>query len=59
MASALQGLISQNDSIESEKCQPNTNNEQAGSALLEAIRLFAKLSPNERAALVGLLKTFE
>lgn len=55
MASALQELIAQNDCSESEKNQPNTNNEQAGSALLETIRLLAKLSPDERAALIGLL----
>jgi len=35
--------------------QPNTNDEQAGSALLETLRLLAKLSPDERAALIGLL----
>ncbi len=37
--------------------RPNTNDGQAGSALLETIRLLAKLSPDERAALIGLLKT--
>ena len=55
MAFALQELIAQNDCSESEKSRPNTNYEQAGSALLESIRLFAELSPNERAALFGLL----
>jgi len=55
MAAALQELITQNDSSKSEKCQPNTSDGQAGSALLETIRLVAKLSPDERAALIGLL----
>jgi len=37
----------------------NTNHEQAGSALLETIRLLTKLSPDERAALIELLKALE
>jgi len=57
MAFALQELIAQNDGSESEKSQQNTDVEQAGSTLMETIRLLAKLSPNERAALIGLLKT--
>jgi len=57
MASALQELIAQNDCSESEKSQPNTNGEQAGSTLMNTIRLLVELSPDERAALMGLLKT--
>lgn len=59
MAAALQELISQNDSSKSEKSQSNTNNEQAGSALMEAMRLLVRLSPDERAALIGILKMSE
>ena len=55
MAFALQELIAQNDGSASEKSRPNTNDEQAGNTLLETIRLLAKLSPDERAALAGLL----
>jgi len=56
MASALQELIAQNDGSRNENSRPNTDDEQAGSALMETIRLLTKLSPDERAALVGLLK---
>jgi hypothetical protein len=55
MASALQELIVQNDSNESENSPPNTNDEQTEGTLMETIRLLAKLSPDERAALAGLL----
>lgn len=55
MAAALQDLITQNNSNESEKSPPNTNDEQVRSTLLETIRLLAKLSPDERAALIGFL----
>lgn len=58
IASALQELIGEDDCSESEKDRPNTNDEQTGSTLLETIRLPAKLSPDERAALVGLLNAF-
>ncbi len=56
MAVALRELIAQNDYSESEQGRPNTNDEQAGSALLEVICLLVKLSPAERTALVELLK---
>ncbi len=56
MASALQELIAQNDCHESAKNRSNSCNEQAGSGLLETIRLFVKLSPDARTALVELLK---
>ena len=55
MASALHELIAQNDCSQNEKSRPNTDDEQAGSALMETIRLLAKLSPNERASLTGIL----
>ncbi len=56
MAAALQELIGENDRSESEQGRPNTNDEQAGSGLLETIRLFVKLSPEERTALIEFLK---
>ena len=52
----LQSLLRATQEPES---RVDTNDEQAGSALLEAIRLLTKLSPAERAALVGLLKALE
>jgi hypothetical protein len=55
MASALHGLIAQNECSENEKSQPYTNDEQPGNTLLETIRLFITLSPDKRAALIGLL----
>ena len=57
MAYALQELIAQNDFSESEKSRPNTNDEQAGSTLIETIRLLAKLGSDERMALTILLTT--
>jgi len=36
-----------------------TNDEQAGSVLLETIRLLTQLNSDERASLIGLLKAFE
>jgi len=55
MAAALQELIAENDRGEGAMSQQNTNSEQAGSTLMETIRLLAKLSPNERASLTGIL----
>lgn len=56
MVSTLQKVIGENDRKENDQSRPNTNDEQAGSGLLETIRLFVKLSPDERAALVTLIE---
>ena len=56
MAAALQELTAEKDCHQSGKSRPNSNSKQAGSALLETIRLLAKLSPDERSALIGPLK---
>ncbi len=52
----LQELIGENDRKNSEQSWPNINDEQAGNVLLEVIRLLTKMTPDERTALIGLLK---
>jgi len=56
MAAALQELISQNDSSGSEKDQASGGGGESTGAFLEVIHLLTKMAPEERAALVGLLK---
>jgi len=55
IAAALQELTSQNDSSESGKDHASGGGESTG-AFLEVIHLLTKMAPEERAALVGLLK---
>ncbi len=56
MAVALQESISQNDSSESEKSQAGGSGTSPGGAILEVIRLLTKMAPEERTALIELLK---
>jgi hypothetical protein len=56
MASALQELIAQTDCSGNEEDPKDCNTESAGGAFLEVIRLLTKMAPEERAAMIGLLK---
>ncbi len=55
MASALQELIEKNDCSEGANGQSNTDDEHAGSMLMETIRSLVALSNDERMALIALL----
>ena len=56
MAAALQELIAENDCSESEKSRAGGSGTSPGGAFLEVIRLLTKMAPDERTALIGLLK---
>ena len=52
----LQSLVS---AVQEPESRVDTKDERPGNTLLETVRLLTKLSPAERAALVGPLKAFE
>ncbi len=56
MAAALRELIKENDRRKSEKGQVSGSGESPGKGFLEVIRLLVEMDPEERIALIGLLK---
>ena len=56
MAAVLQELIAEKDCDQRGKSRPGDGGTNPGGAFLEVIRLLTKMAPEERAALIGLLK---